>query len=281
VSWRLWRHAREIEGASLLERFLWYDLRSHADGNGGSCFPSHRTLADHAGCNIRTVRRALSKLRELGELDWHGGRSAGKSNRYRFPTEPSGSGPHAPEVGHPDPTPIAEVGHPDPTPTTEVGHPDPTGSDTHVLGGRTPRPYYRNQDQKQVPKKKDGAPARALLDHYAAEMLRVRGLKPVIEGAKDITTFRRLLSGRELDEARWIVTEYIEHPPAWYAQRDLFEPEHILKNANAILNRKAQPKQTGWTGQLNELGGVVPVEDYDAAIRRRNEAHCRAKQDHS
>ena len=39
-------------------------------GNRGEAWPSHETLAERAGCCVRTVQRALQAARDLGLVDW-------------------------------------------------------------------------------------------------------------------------------------------------------------------------------------------------------------------
>lgn len=39
-------------------------------GSGGLICPSHATLADRAGCVVRTVARALAMARDLGLVSW-------------------------------------------------------------------------------------------------------------------------------------------------------------------------------------------------------------------
>ena len=51
------------------------------DGNAG-LYPSHATLADRAGCAVRTVQEALRQGRALGLVSWHPGASRRTSNRY-------------------------------------------------------------------------------------------------------------------------------------------------------------------------------------------------------
>jgi len=45
-------------------------LASYAARNAGQVFPSYATLADKAGCSIRTVARCLRQLRDFGWLEW-------------------------------------------------------------------------------------------------------------------------------------------------------------------------------------------------------------------
>jgi DNA-binding transcriptional MocR family regulator len=59
-------------------------------GTGGMCCPSHETLAERAGCCVRTVQRALQAGRDLGLVDWRHrqlrrlGRCLRTSNSYRL-----------------------------------------------------------------------------------------------------------------------------------------------------------------------------------------------------
>ena len=39
-------------------------------GTGGLCVPSHATLADRAGCSVRTVQRALVQAQVLDLVSW-------------------------------------------------------------------------------------------------------------------------------------------------------------------------------------------------------------------
>lgn len=59
-------------------------------GTGGHCWPSHATLADRAGCCVKTVQRALHQAQQLGVVEWTerrvraGWRWLRTSNAYRF-----------------------------------------------------------------------------------------------------------------------------------------------------------------------------------------------------
>jgi Helix-turn-helix domain len=58
------RKVRPIEKDILL--CLWGYMRCF----GGAAWPSHDTIADRVGCSVRTVKRALMRLRGLGWVDW-------------------------------------------------------------------------------------------------------------------------------------------------------------------------------------------------------------------
>jgi hypothetical protein len=59
-------------------------------GADGQCDPTHDTLAAHAGCDGRTVRRALASMRQLGMVRWQnrlvrtGWRAEQTSNAYEL-----------------------------------------------------------------------------------------------------------------------------------------------------------------------------------------------------
>ena len=75
---RLSRAIRDV-GEALLRRL----------GTDGQCDPAQATLAQDAACCGRTVRRAISRLRDLGLLDWQlrliraGWRVEQTSSQYR------------------------------------------------------------------------------------------------------------------------------------------------------------------------------------------------------
>jgi hypothetical protein len=63
----------------------------------GAIWPSHQTLAERARCHVETVRRALSKGRDLGLIDWaerrvrRGWRWLRTTNVYRLLKPASGA----------------------------------------------------------------------------------------------------------------------------------------------------------------------------------------------
>jgi DNA-binding transcriptional MocR family regulator len=62
---RIWREFR-AGNLSRTERDVMLTLRTFSAPR----FPSHQTLADRAGCCVRTVQRALAAARELGLVEW-------------------------------------------------------------------------------------------------------------------------------------------------------------------------------------------------------------------
>ncbi|MGI4944708.1 MAG: hypothetical protein ACRYHQ_29820 [Janthinobacterium lividum] len=57
-------------------------LRLQKFDRGQGLWPAHETLAERAGCCVRTVRDALKQGRALGLVDWVSGASRRTSNRY-------------------------------------------------------------------------------------------------------------------------------------------------------------------------------------------------------
>lgn len=77
-----------------------------------------------------------------------------------------------------------------------------------------------------------------LLDFYHDTYLAIHKTKPVISGGKDGAICRKLLAGRTIEEARWIVEEHLKHPPDLYERKNLYGLNHVLAAANTILARK-------------------------------------------
>lgn len=65
---RVWREFR-ADNLTRAYRDVLLTLATYR-GTGGLCIPSHATLADRAGCSVRTVQRALAQSAELGLVRW-------------------------------------------------------------------------------------------------------------------------------------------------------------------------------------------------------------------
>ncbi len=92
-------------------------------------------------------------------------------------------------------------------------------------------------------KKRDKAPdpnVKALVDHYHATFTARFGSPPPINGLKSGAIAKKLLAGRTLDEAKWLVTEYFANPPDYYEDRNLYGLEHVLSAAPTLLARRAK-----------------------------------------
>lgn len=84
----IWRHYRERTLTRAFRDVMLTACRFR--GPGGVAWPSHATLAERAGCCVRTVQRALDAAKALGLVLWHhrhrreGWRRLRISNLYRF-----------------------------------------------------------------------------------------------------------------------------------------------------------------------------------------------------
>ena len=81
---------------------------------------------------------------------------------------------------------------------------------------------------------------KTLLFWYASEFLRVRGSQMMIRWGMDGAIMKTLLAGRSLDEARWLVTEFLERPGEFY--KDKPSPKFLLTCVNELLARKPAPE---------------------------------------
>lgn len=103
----------------------------------------------------------------------------------------------------------------------------PASSDA---GSDSPPPGQKNR--------KPGNPdIKRLIDHFAAEYEQRFGSKPVINGA-GAKAAQALLAGRDLEEAQWLVTEFLSDPPTFYRDRGLLDLKHIPGAANTLLARE-------------------------------------------
>lgn len=97
-------------------------------------------------------------------------------------------------------------------------------------------------DYKSTPKKereKPGPPNEAtlsLVGHYMQEFRRVFGAEPQIQ-IKDRAGAKALASGHPEEQAKMIITEFLEHPPQWNKERNLLDLRFIPGAANSILAR--------------------------------------------
>lgn len=90
-----------------------------------------------------------------------------------------------------------------------------------------------------------GALAKQLVDWWFTEWTRLKGHgeKPVISnGAIATQAAKRILTNRTLDDAKRIVTAFLERTPQFYEQRGLWGLEHVAKTANQFVAEQAEPE---------------------------------------
>jgi len=102
----------------------------------------------------------------------------------------------------------------------------PAGSETSgKKPGKTPNPHVK-----------------PLIDYYHALFTGRFGSPPPINGLKSGAIAKKLLAGRTLDEAKWLVTEHLTNPPDFYEEKNLYGLEHVLASAQTLLARRAKLK---------------------------------------
>jgi hypothetical protein len=92
-------------------------------------------------------------------------------------------------------------------------------------------------------KRRRAAPAdpnvKVVLDAYHDAFRDKYGSPPPLNGGKCGAIARQLLRGRPVAEAVWLVREFLDAPPQFYADKNLCGMEHVLAAAPTLLARKA------------------------------------------
>ncbi len=232
----------------------------------GIAWPSDRTLGRHSGLSSRTTRLARHDLRELGLMRWVN--RPGVTNIYHLDfaaltalLEPNRGNNNrgnnnrgCDDGGKEIPTPRQWLPNTAAVAADEQAEEQADG--TGCNSSRTPEGAGGAESPKSKSREKScepntTSPKKLLLDHYHDEFVRCQGERPVITGAKDTRILAQLLGSRPLDDAKRIVTEFLESPPNWYAERGLFEPEHIVSAANQILSRRRPAPSGGASGEFD------------------------------
>jgi len=93
-------------------------------------------------------------------------------------------------------------------------------------------------DSKNEDKKKDSNSKEtlAIADHYKAEFHRIFGAIPQLS-VKDRGAAKILSAQHAEDQAKHIITEFLEHPPQWNKERHAYDLKFVPSNANSILAR--------------------------------------------
>lgn len=79
-----------------------------------------------------------------------------------------------------------------------------------------------------------------LIDHYHQTYLARFKSPPPIAGGKCGATAKRLLAGRSLDDAKWLITAHLTRAPEMYERKNLYGLEHVLHAAPTLLARRAK-----------------------------------------
>lgn len=92
---------------------------------------------------------------------------------------------------------------------------------------------------KRQPAKPTDPNVGVVIDAYHAAFREKYGSPPPLNGGKCGAIAKQLLQGRPVTEAVWLVREFLQSPPQFYADKNLCGMEHVLTAAPTLLARKA------------------------------------------
>jgi hypothetical protein len=95
------------------------------------------------------------------------------------------------------------------------------------------------ESRKRKPSKPTDPNVQLVIDAYHDAFRSKYGSPPPLNGGKCGAIAKQLLRGRPVTEAVWLVREFLEAPPQFYADKNLCGMEHILAAAPTLLARKA------------------------------------------
>ena len=116
-----------------------------------------------------------------------------------------------------------------------------TGTGIKTLAGDSAPAVKKSSPVKET--KETNPNVKTVIDHYHASFVARFKSPPPLNGAKCGAIAKKLLAGRTLDEAKWLVTEHLSNPPDFYEGKNLYGLEHVLASAQTLLARRA--KATG------------------------------------
>lgn len=83
---------------------------------------------------------------------------------------------------------------------------------------------------------------KTLIDFYHEQFGLKFGASPPINGKKDGAIVKKLLSGRSLDEAQWLIREHLTNPSDFFESKNLYGLQDVLRNATTLLARRAKAR---------------------------------------
>jgi len=137
--------------------------------------------------------------------------------------------------------------------TVNVASDDTSGGTSDVPSGAHSQEYKRKilacdsahagpETSGKKPGKAPNHNVKVLIDHYHATFLARFQAAPPINGGKDGAIAKKLLSGRTLDETKWLVTEHLTNPSDFFEEKNLYGLQDVLRNATTLLARRAKLK---------------------------------------
>lgn len=100
-----------------------------------------------------------------------------------------------------------------------------------------------------------------LIDHFHASFVARFHSPPPLNRAKCGAIAKKLLAGRTLEEAKWLVTEHLSNPPDFFEEKNLYGLEHVLASAQTLLARRAKLK--GETPVSSPGQRTAPIRNQD------------------
>ena len=95
--------------------------------------------------------------------------------------------------------------------------------------------------KKPQPKKSPPDPnVKLLIDYYYCSYLARFNSPPPIAGGKCGAIAKRILAGRSLEDAKWLITAHLDRAPEMYERKNLYGLEHVLHAAPVLLARRAK-----------------------------------------
>jgi hypothetical protein len=246
----LWNGERFSKGQAWVDLLL---LASHADheapmGNSlipvkrGQVLTSQTRLAAKWLWTRKSVNAFLTMLKRDNQVDIRTSKETETGftlitikNYEKFQGTANRGGNHSEPIGGHIGEPIRGTSEGHPRDTINKGEEgkeeknlacDPAHAGSEPSGRRPPKAADPN--------------VKSLIDHYHTSFVARFGIAPAINGGKDGQAAKRLLSGRTLDDARWVVTEYLRNAPDWQEAQNRYNFTDIAQAANTLLVRRAK-----------------------------------------
>jgi len=169
------------------------------------------------------------------------GRHGGKHRATQAQREPKGT--FLPSET-PDETPDATLGErlaESYQTKTRPPSPSPSPSTKYLAGDSAPAGERRSQAAAGSGRKTQPADPniKRVIDAYHTAFRDKYGSPPPLNGGKCGAIAKQLLQGRPVEEAVWLVREFIAAPPQFYADKNLCGMEHVRSAALTLLARRA------------------------------------------
>lgn len=232
VSAMAWAWQQDV---SPTDKLVLLALADHADSQG-VCWPGLMGIAQKCHLDKRSVQRHVQQLSTSGFIlrqSRYRDDGSQASNCYVLPIL---SPPH--DAGVTLPMTLASPLEPSLEPSYKQIHCDDTknGSSPDSISLSNSAPRRKKTTDPNI---------KLLVDFYFGRFKAKFKAPPPITG-KDAKTCQRLLASRSLDEAKWLITEFLDVPPQFYADKNLYGLEYVLRAAPTLLARRAKEEDHQW-----------------------------------